>query len=217
MGENVLRHCRFVQNRGTLGHAVAEALRRGLIGIRDDLFITSKLWCTDAHPDLEAWAGLEYVDLYLVHVPARLKKGEMVYPFNKEDILPFDMRGTWEAMEECSRLGLAKSIGVSNFDCEKLSQLLAHATIPPAINQVLNGQAFHGNDFDDGVITDKISGDDEIVSGEIERCMSAEEADRFLQGERDSCECMVSFGGKWNLVGFYCCDGQSNPQRNCPG
>ncbi|KAF8407547.1 hypothetical protein HHK36_006681 [Tetracentron sinense] len=127
-----------------LGHAVAEALRRGLVCTRDDLFITSKLWCTDAHPDLVIPAlkntlrklGLGYVDLYLIHSPTRLKKGEMVYPFNKEDILPFDMRGTWEAMEECSRLGLAKSIGVSNFDCEKLSQLLAHATIPPAVNQV---------------------------------------------------------------------------------
>ncbi|KAF8407549.1 hypothetical protein HHK36_006683 [Tetracentron sinense] len=114
------------QTEEPLGHAVAEALRRGLIGKREDLFITSKLWKL----------GLEYVDLYLVHWPARLKKGEMVFPFNKEDLLPFDMRGTWEAMEECCRLGLAKSIGVSNFACKKLSQLLAHATIPPAVNQV---------------------------------------------------------------------------------
>ncbi|KAF8407551.1 hypothetical protein HHK36_006685 [Tetracentron sinense] len=127
-----------------LGHAIAEALQRGLIGTRDDLFITSKLWCTDAHPDLVVPAlkntlqklGLEYVDLYLVHWPARLKKGEIVFPFSSEDILPFEMRRTWEAMEECCRLGLAKSIGVSNFACNKLSQLLAHATIPPAVNQV---------------------------------------------------------------------------------
>ncbi|KAF8407534.1 hypothetical protein HHK36_006668 [Tetracentron sinense] len=127
-----------------LGHAVAEALRRGLIGTRDDLFITSKLWCTDAHPDLVVPAlkntlrklGLEYVDLYLVHWPVRLKKKEMVFPFSSEDLLPFDMKGTWEAMEECCRLGLAKSVGVSNFACKKLSQLLAHATIPPAVNQV---------------------------------------------------------------------------------
>lgn len=34
-----------------LGEAIAEALSRGLIKSRDDLFITSKLWCTDAHPD----------------------------------------------------------------------------------------------------------------------------------------------------------------------
>ncbi|KAF8007071.1 hypothetical protein BT93_K1162 [Corymbia citriodora subsp. variegata] len=39
-------------------------------------------------------------------------------------------------MEECSKLGLAKSIGVSNFGTKKLSQLLMHAKIPPAVNQV---------------------------------------------------------------------------------
>ncbi|PHT53481.1 Non-functional NADPH-dependent codeinone reductase 2 [Capsicum baccatum] len=36
----------------------------------------------------------------------------------------------------CCKLGLAKSIGVSNFSCTKLSQLLQIATIPPAVNQV---------------------------------------------------------------------------------
>ncbi|KAK4726658.1 hypothetical protein R3W88_031575 [Solanum pinnatisectum] len=46
------------------------------------------------------------------------------------------MRGTWEALEECCRLGLAKYIGVSNFPCTKLSQILHYATIPPAVNQV---------------------------------------------------------------------------------
>ncbi|ERN11059.1 hypothetical protein AMTR_s00024p00111030 [Amborella trichopoda] len=54
----------------------------------------------------------------------------------KEHHLPFDMRGTWEAMEKCCRMGLTKSIGVSNFSCKKLGDLLAHATIPPAVNQV---------------------------------------------------------------------------------
>ncbi|KAL3724875.1 hypothetical protein ACJRO7_029961 [Eucalyptus globulus] len=51
-------------------------------------------------------------------------------------MLPIDMKGTWEAMEECSKLGLAKSIGVSNFGTKKLSQLLMYAPIPPAVNQV---------------------------------------------------------------------------------
>ena len=35
-----------------LGEALAEALKLGLIASRDELFITSKLWCTDAHADL---------------------------------------------------------------------------------------------------------------------------------------------------------------------
>ena len=79
--------------------------------------------------------GLEYVDLYLIHFPVRVKQG-IEGKHSKEDVIPFDIKGTWEAMEECYRLGLAKSVGVSNFGCKKLSQLLHHATIPPAVNQV---------------------------------------------------------------------------------
>lgn len=126
-----------------LGRAVAEALDRGLIKSRNQIFITTKLWCTDAHPDLVLPAlknslqrlGLEYVDLYLIHWPVRLKEGTEGFDF-KGKVLPFDIKGTWEAMEECSKLGLAKSIGVSNFGTKKLSDLLLHATIPPAVNQV---------------------------------------------------------------------------------
>ena len=39
-------------------------------------------------------------------------------------------------MEDCQRLGLTKSIGVSNFSCKKLTDILAFAKIPPAVNQV---------------------------------------------------------------------------------
>ena len=81
--------------------------------------------------------GLEYVDLYLIHWPVRLKpEAEGAVDFRKDYVIPFDIKGTWEAMEECHRLGLAKSIGVSNFGIKKLTQLLENATIPPAVNQV---------------------------------------------------------------------------------
>ncbi|KAG9457656.1 hypothetical protein H6P81_002164 [Aristolochia fimbriata] len=61
----------------SLGAAIDEALRRGLIKNRDELFITSKLRSADGHPDLVLPAlrktlqnlGLEYVDLYLIHFP----------------------------------------------------------------------------------------------------------------------------------------------------
>ncbi|TYJ54507.1 hypothetical protein B9479_004831 [Cryptococcus floricola] len=66
--------------------------------------------------------GLEYVDLYLIHHP-RLAKG--------------DIRGTWEAFEGLKKEGFVKSIGVSNFTKQDLQQLLTHATIPPAVNQIL--------------------------------------------------------------------------------
>ncbi|KAK4746569.1 hypothetical protein SAY87_025606 [Trapa incisa] len=128
----------------SLGRAVAEALKRQLIKSRDELFITSKLWCSDADPSLVLPAlkeslgrlGLEYLDLYLIHWPVRMKEGNRVLSVPKECLLEFDVKGTWKAMEECSELGLAKSIGVSNFGPKKLSQILQFCTIPPAVNQV---------------------------------------------------------------------------------
>ncbi|MCD9559793.1 hypothetical protein HAX54_018092 [Datura stramonium] len=65
----------------------------------------------------------------------------------KEDVIPFDMKGKWEAMVECHKLGLAKSIGVCNFSCTKLSQLLAHATIPPVVNQFQALRSVHCGNF----------------------------------------------------------------------
>nr|CAB3501470.1 unnamed protein product [Digitaria exilis] len=79
---------------------------------------------------------MEYVDLYMIHWPVTMKAGRFTAPFTPEDFEPFDMRGVWEAMEECHRMGLAKSIGVCNFSCKKLETLLSFATIPPAVNQV---------------------------------------------------------------------------------
>ncbi|KAI4347319.1 hypothetical protein L6164_008138 [Bauhinia variegata] len=83
--------------------------------------------------------GTEYVDLYLIHWPVRLRvRHDLENPveFSKEDLLPFDIKGTWKAMEECYRLGLAKSIGICNYGTKKLTQLLEIATIPPEVNQV---------------------------------------------------------------------------------
>ncbi|KAK9276784.1 hypothetical protein L1049_006320 [Liquidambar formosana] len=127
-----------------LGESIAEALRLGLIQSRKELFITSKLWCGDAHRDYVLPAlqktlqnlGLEYLDLYLIHFPVSLTPGCFTVPFEKKDILAMDFKSVWEAMEDCQRLGLTRSIGVSNFSCKKLEDLLATAKIPPAVNQV---------------------------------------------------------------------------------
>ncbi|KAL2461845.1 NAD(P)-linked oxidoreductase superfamily protein [Abeliophyllum distichum] len=51
-------------------------------------------------------------------------------------MLHFDINETWKAMEECCKLGLAKSICISNYSCAKLSKLLENATVPSIINKV---------------------------------------------------------------------------------
>ncbi|XP_075524446.1 non-functional NADPH-dependent codeinone reductase 2-like isoform X1 [Primulina tabacum] len=127
-----------------LGEAVVEAVNRGLIKSREELFITSKLWCNDAHGQyvlpalMKTLKNLDtgYVDLYLIHWPVSAKPGKMEYPIKEDDFLPMDFATVWAAMEECQRTGLTKSIGVSNFSCRKLQEILDIAKIPPAVNQV---------------------------------------------------------------------------------
>ncbi|BFG40539.1 hypothetical protein CerSpe_268130 [Prunus speciosa] len=51
------------------------------------------------------------------------------------DLMPMDFKGVWAAKEESQRLGLTKSIGVSNFSSKKIETLLSFATIPPSVNQ----------------------------------------------------------------------------------
>ncbi|XP_048427524.1 non-functional NADPH-dependent codeinone reductase 2-like [Pyrus x bretschneideri] len=126
----------------TLGEAIKEALELGLVDSRDQLFITSKLWSNDAHPDHVIPAikkslqnlQLEYLDLYLIHWPISAKPGELVHRL--VDLMPMDFKGVWAAMEESQRLGLTKSIGVSNFSSKKIENLLTFASIPPSVNQV---------------------------------------------------------------------------------
>ncbi|KAF5175314.1 Non-functional nadph-dependent codeinone reductase [Thalictrum thalictroides] len=127
-----------------LGEAIAEAIQQGLIRSRGELFITSKLWCNDGYQDRVLPAlqktlqnlQLDYIDLYLIHWPLSITPGEIRFPELDEKVLPIDYKSVWQAMEECQKLGLTKSIGVSNFTCKKLEFLLASARIPPAVNQV---------------------------------------------------------------------------------
>ncbi|CAM8989417.1 unnamed protein product [Rhodiola kirilowii] len=134
-----------------LGEAIAEAVDAGLIKSRQELFITSKLSPTSAEAHLVIPAirtslrnlKLDYLDLYLIHMPLRLSPGEQVMALENQTVYPMDIKAVWEAMEECQRLGLAKVIGVSNFSCKKLTELLSSATIPPAVNQVEMNPLWH--------------------------------------------------------------------------
>ena len=54
----------------------------------------------------------------------------------KMEVDPVPLSETWAAMEELVDAGLAKDIGVSNFNCQLLADLLSYARIKPSVNQV---------------------------------------------------------------------------------
>ncbi|KAL6616375.1 hypothetical protein ACP70R_038645 [Stipagrostis hirtigluma subsp. patula] len=128
-------------NEKEVGLALKKLFEEGVVK-RQDLFITSKLWC-DHHAAEDVPEALnqslddlqlDYLDLYLIHWPFGLKKGTSL--FNPENYVLPDIPSTWGAMEKLYDAGKARAIGVSNFSSKKLSDLLAVARVPPVVNQV---------------------------------------------------------------------------------
>ncbi|KAJ1426551.1 NADP-dependent oxidoreductase domain [Sesbania bispinosa] len=124
-----------------VGKAINEAICMGEVE-REDIFLTSKLWGSDHHDPVSALRqtlenlGMEYLDMYLVHWPVKLKPW-VNYPVPKEnDFEKLDLETTWAGMEKCLEMGLCRCIGVSNFSSKKIEWLLDFASTPPAVNQV---------------------------------------------------------------------------------
>jgi 2,5-diketo-D-gluconate reductase A len=106
-----------------------EAVGRGIkqSGVaRDKLFITTKLWIQSngyegtrkAFENSLKRLQLDYIDLYLIH-----------QPFG-------DVYGEWRAMEGLYQQGKVRAIGVSNFQPDRIMDLMIHNKITPAVNQI---------------------------------------------------------------------------------
>jgi 2,5-diketo-D-gluconate reductase A len=104
---------------------VGNGIRQSGIG-RRELFVTTKLWLQDAsYEGAKAQferslnrLQLDHVDLYLIHQPYG------------------DVHGAWRAMEELQQAGKIRAIGVSNFQPDRLADLMAFNKVVPAVNQI---------------------------------------------------------------------------------
>lgn len=105
--------------------AVGKALKSSGVP-REELFVTTKLWLEDAGYERTKKAfekslkrlQLDTLDLYLIHQPYG------------------DVYGAWRAMEELYREGRVRAIGVSNFQPDRIMDLILHNEVTPAVNQI---------------------------------------------------------------------------------
>ncbi|XP_019412842.1 PREDICTED: aldo-keto reductase family 4 member C9 [Lupinus angustifolius] len=125
--------------------AMGKALNEAILGRqieREDIFLTSKLWGSDHHDPVSALkrtlenVGMEYLDMYLVHWPVKLKPWVNYAVPNEDDFENLDFESTWAGMEKCLEMGLCRCIGVSNFSSKKIEWLLEFGSTPPLVNQV---------------------------------------------------------------------------------
>ncbi len=142
-------------NEKQVGEGLSRAFKDGLC-TREDLWITSKLWNTYHAPEHVELAfnrtlsdlGLEYLDLYLIHFPISLayvpieKRYPPEWVFDPDAAIPtmqparVPLYETWAAMEKLVNSERTRKIGICNYNCALLHDLMAYAKIPPYVLQI---------------------------------------------------------------------------------
>ena len=121
VGYRLIDTAQAYYNEEGLGNAIAKSSVP-----RDELFITTKVWVSNAGEE-KAAASIDeslkklqsdYIDLLLIH-----------QPFG-------DYYGTYRAMEKAYKAGKVRAIGVSNFFPDRFVDLAENVEIKPAVNQM---------------------------------------------------------------------------------
>lgn len=125
--------------------AVGKAIKASGVA-REDLFITTKLFIKsngyeEAKKSFEnslKKLQLDYLDLYLIHQPYG------------------DVYGEWRALQELYKEGKIRAIGVSNFQPDRLIDLIIHNEIVPTVNQVETHPFHQQNDTQQFMIENNV-------------------------------------------------------------
>ncbi|KII72310.1 Aldo-keto reductase family 1 member C1 [Thelohanellus kitauei] len=131
-GYNHIDCAHIYGNEAEIGNAFSK------VPNRKDLYVVSKLWSTDHFPHRVSPAcqttlenlKLDYLDVYLIHIPFRFSEQNEPLYCKKEWVME-----TWREMVKLKESGKAKHIGVSNFTTTKLQWLLEEGE-KPENNQV---------------------------------------------------------------------------------
>ena len=129
---------------------VGEALQAGFAAggiVREDIFVTTKLWNTNHRPERVEPAfhasldrlRLDYLDLYLIHTPFAFQAGDEQDPRDQSGKVIYDegvtLLDTWRAMEGLVDQGRCRAIGLSDISLERLLPVYEAARVKPAVVQ----------------------------------------------------------------------------------
>ena len=122
LGYRMIDTANAYMNEEAVGKALKKAINEGIV-TREEVFVSTKIWATlyeneNAVDDTLKRLDLDYVDLLFIHQPA----GNY-------------MTG-YRMLEKAYKDGKAKSLGISNFEGEKLEKLLADSEIKPHVIQM---------------------------------------------------------------------------------
>ncbi|MGL4694997.1 aldo/keto reductase [Enterococcus larvae] len=130
------RHIDTAQAYGN-ERGVGEAIRSSELE-RSEIFLTSKI--AAEHKTYESAAqsidesleklGLDVIDLMIIHAP------QPWHEFREADYDSGNVT-VWHALEDAYKAGKVRAIGLSNFNQHDIENILQHATIKPAVNQIL--------------------------------------------------------------------------------
>ncbi|BES90919.1 alcohol dehydrogenase NADP [Nesidiocoris tenuis] len=135
------------QNEEIVGKVINEWISSGRLR-RDELFVVTKLPPSGNSPkgvdrfvkESLTKLKLDYIDLYLIHVPFGFKEDGELHPFDSDGnvMLKMDTNhlSIWNAFERHVRSGKLRAIGLSNFNKEQVERVWANSTIKPSVLQI---------------------------------------------------------------------------------
>ena len=122
LGYRMIDTANAYMNEEAVGKALKKAIDEGIV-TREEVFVSTKIWATlyeneNAVDDTLKRLDLDYVDLLFIHQPAG------------------NYMAGYRMLEKAYKDGKAKSLGISNFEGEKLEKLLADSEIKPHVIQM---------------------------------------------------------------------------------
>ena len=125
VGNRLIDTAALYINEEAVGEAIKEAIETGMV-TREELFITTKLWTSDASYEGAKKAferscrklQLDYLDMFMIHQPYG------------------DVYGAWKAMTELYNEGKIKALGVANFYIGKFTEFAEIVDVKPHVNQI---------------------------------------------------------------------------------